>query len=43
MDRIASRYRRQLVKYIHNEPPGSLVVDTKKAPFAITVGLTVSM
>ena len=29
MARIAPRFRRQLVKYIHKEPPGSLVVDTK--------------
>ena len=29
MERIAPRFRRQLVKYIHKEPPGSLVVDTK--------------
>jgi lipoprotein-anchoring transpeptidase ErfK/SrfK len=36
MDRIAPRYRRQLVKYIHKEPPGSLVVDTKNHALYVT-------
>jgi lipoprotein-anchoring transpeptidase ErfK/SrfK len=29
MKEIAPRFRRQLVKYIHKEPPGSLVVDSR--------------
>ena len=33
---IAARYRRQLVKYIHKEPPGSLVVDTKNHALYVT-------
>jgi hypothetical protein len=36
MDRIAPRYRRQLGKYIHKEPPGSLVVDTKNHALYVT-------
>ena len=36
MKQIAARYRRQLVKYIHKEPPGSLVVDTKNHALYVT-------
>jgi len=36
MKQIATRYRRQLVKYIHKEPPGSLVVDTKNHALYVT-------
>src|SRR3954452_2314879 len=36
MARIAPRFRRQLVKYIHKEPPGSLVVDTKNHALYVT-------
>jgi lipoprotein-anchoring transpeptidase ErfK/SrfK len=36
MRRIAPRFRRQLVKYIHREPPGSLVVDTKNHALYVT-------
>ena len=34
--KIEPRYRRQLVKYIHKEPPGSLVVDTKAHALYVT-------
>jgi lipoprotein-anchoring transpeptidase ErfK/SrfK len=36
MKNIAPRFRRQLVKYIHKEPPGSLVVDTKSHALYVT-------
>ena len=36
LKQIAARYRRQLVKYIHKEPPGSLVVDTKNHALYVT-------
>ena len=36
MKQIAARFRRQLVKYIHKEPPGSLVVDTKNHALYVT-------
>jgi lipoprotein-anchoring transpeptidase ErfK/SrfK len=29
MNRIDPKFRRQLVKYLHKEPPGSIVVDTR--------------
>ena len=36
MKKIAPRFRRQLVKYIHKEPPGSLVVDSKNHALYVT-------
>src|SRR4051794_20535600 len=36
MSKIAPRYRRQLVKYLHKEPPGSIVVDTKAHALYVT-------
>ena len=36
MNKIAPRFRRQLVKYIHKEPPGSLVVDTRNHALYVT-------
>jgi lipoprotein-anchoring transpeptidase ErfK/SrfK len=36
MNKIAPRFRRQLVKYIHKEPPGSLVVDSRNHALYVT-------
>ncbi|MDF3063255.1 MAG: hypothetical protein K0S06_3364, partial [Microvirga sp.] len=36
MKEIAPRFRRQLVKYIHKEPPGSLVVDSRNHALYVT-------
>ena len=36
MKKIAPRFRRQLVKYIHKEPPGSLVVDSRNHALYVT-------
>ncbi len=36
MAKIPERFRRQLVKYIHTEPPGSLVVDTRNHALYLT-------
>ncbi|HEX2556498.1 MAG TPA: L,D-transpeptidase [Microvirga sp.] len=36
MSLIEPRYRRQLVKYIHTEPPGSVVVDTRNHALYLT-------
>jgi lipoprotein-anchoring transpeptidase ErfK/SrfK len=36
MAMIDPKYRRQLVKYVHKEPPGSLVVDTKNHALYVT-------
>jgi lipoprotein-anchoring transpeptidase ErfK/SrfK len=36
MKKIPAKFRRQLVKYIHKEPPGSLVVDTKNHALYMT-------
>ena len=33
---IDPKYRRQLVKYLHKEPPGSLVIDTKNHALYVT-------